>query len=864
VRIGVEMVGTQSESRRRGIGRYCRNFAEALVSRGAGSGHEFVFYAVTGLPTDQVPVGPNAVLRGLRPDPHLRQAFTRLVSENRDGLDVLVVTNPLELNPGNDIPARPARGRGPALAAVVYDLIPLLFPDHYLRRWPGTLFARRYLWTLERLRTYDLLLAISGSTRADVVRRLNVPAGKVVAVGTGGDDRGTDFSPGAGADADPADVAAVRGLGLDGPFVFSVAAADWRKNLVGLIDAFALLPTGLRATHRLAVAAGMTAEDEPAVEFLRRAEARGVRDALVPTGPVDDPTLRALYRRCAAFAFPSLYEGFGLPVLEALRCGAAVVAGDHSSLPEVAEGAALLVNASEPAAMASGLAAVLNDEALARSLRAAGPERARSFTWDAVADRTLEALSAMKSGPPTRQGPRPSAASGRTPRPRIAFFSPTPPNPSGVANSAEGLIDALGDRYAVDLFHDARESPFARFRSGGVGCFEHRLFARVDRVRPYHSVVYQMGNSPAHLFVYEEMIRRRPGVVVLHDPSLVLFHYERSVRLGGGREAFRRVLEATHPDRAGEWGPLLEGFSDAPEAMTRALADAKLDMSRVVVALAAAVVVHSRGALERLGPSAAAKAFVVPLGAGPLARPAGREAARARLGLPPGALVVGSFGIVRPSKLNAEAVEAFAAVARSVPGSVFLVVGEEADGGLARRRAEALGLGDRVRFLGRPGDDEFLDLVAATDLGVALRRPPTNGESSAALLDLLRSGVPAVVTDTGSFSEYPDGVVRKVPWDGDKAGVEALTAALLGLAADPAARDALGRAGLDQVRAHHAWPEVAARYAEVIEWSTRLRAGVGVEAGSGPGLYRGPHFARRGVGRGRPYPSPDDRERGER
>ena len=128
--------------------------------------------------------------------------------------------------------------------------------------------------------------------------------------------------------------------------------------------------------------------------------------------------------------------------------------------------------------------------------------------------------------------------------------------------------------------------------------------------------------------------------------------------------------------------------------------------------------------------------------------------------------------------------------------------------------------------MGRPGDDEFLALVAATDLGVALRRPPTHGERPAALLDLLRSGVPAVVTDTGSFSEYPDGVVRKVPWDDDGAGVAALTRALLDLAADPAARAALGRAGLDHVRAHHAWPRVAARYAEVIDWSTRVRRDV--------------------------------------
>lgn len=825
MRIGVEMIGTQSASRHRGIGRYCGNFAAALRARGEGAGHDFVFYAAGGLPTDMIPEGPNATLRRLKPDPHLRYTFSRLVLENPDGLDALVFTNPLELNPGNDVPARPPRGVGvPALAAVVHDLVPWLFPDDYLRRWPGTLFARRYLWALERLRTYDRLLTNSGATRDDLLGRLNVPADKVVAVGTGGDDRGTRFEPAVG--DDPADLAAVAGLGLDGPFVYSVGAADARKNLAGLIDAFALLPASVRASHRLAVTAGMTADDEPARGLLLRAEARGVRGALVLTGPVDDRTMRALYRRCAAFAFPSLYEGFGLPVLEALRCGAAVVSGDNSSLPEVAGDAALLVNAADPAALASALASVLTDPALARSLRRKGPERARGFTWDRVAERTIEALAGLHAAGPARTKSGETAGPARpTIRPRIALFSPLPPARSGVATHAGALAEALGERYEVDLFHDRRESPFARFRTGGAGCFDYRTFARVDRARPYRAVVYQMGNSPAHDFVYEGLLKR-PGVVALHDPSLVFFHYERAVRGGGGRDAFRRVLRATHPDRAADWEPLLDDWSRAPAAMARGLVGLGLDMNRVVVGLASAVVVHSHEALGRLGPHAPAKAFVLPLGAEPLERPAGREAARARLGLAADALVVGAFGIVHPSKLNAEAIDAFAAVARAVPGSVLLVVGQEADDGRARGRAEALGLGDRVRFVGRPGDGEFLALIAATDLGVALRRPPTHGESSAALLDLMRSGVPAVVTDTGSFSEFPDGVVRKVRWDADVPGVEALTRALLDLAADPGARAALGRAGLDHVRARHAWPRVAARYAEVIDWSTSVPRGV--------------------------------------
>ena len=767
-------------------------------------------------------------------------------------------------------PRRPAKGDGPALAAVVYDLIPLLFQDRYLRLWPGTSFTRRYHWALERLRTYDLLLAISEATRGDVIRVLNAPPEKVVTIGAAGDDQGAAFDP--GSDSDLADLDALRALAVTGPFVFSVAPSDPRKNLAGLVDAFALLPESLRSTHGLVVAVGADGEEVAAVR--RRAEALGVLGAVhLLTRPVDDLTLRALYRRCAAFAFPSLYEGFGLPILEALRCGAAVVAGDNSSQPEVAGDAAVLVNTADPAALAAALARVLTDEALARSLREKGPERARRFSWDDVAGRTLESLRRAGSIPRDLKTPGRACPKTTRPRPRIAFVSPLPPSPSGVATYAAALVDALGELYAIDLFHDTREFPLARFRSREFGCFDYRLFSQLDRVRPYHAIVYQMGNSPWHFFVDEmlrasnkslsppyeggagggalgvsepkkatppnppfvrggvllDALREHPGVLVLHDLALGSFHYERAVRLGGGLDAFHRALLESHPDRAEELGRHLAGWTDAPLAMVRGLTDAGFDMNRGVTARAKSVIVHSRGALERLGPEAAGKAFVVPHGADPVAR---REplAARARLGLPADALVVGSFGIVHPSKLNAEAIEAFAALARSEPKAVFLVVGEEADGGLARRRAEELGLGDRVRFLGRSDDDGFLSLIAVTDVGVALRRPPTNGEASGALLDLLRSGVPSVVADTGSFAEFPEGVVRKVPWNDDAAGVRALTRALLDLAADRAGREALGLAAWNHVRDHHAWPRIAARYAAVIEQSVSL--------------FRGPHHAR--------------------
>jgi glycosyltransferase involved in cell wall biosynthesis len=484
MRIGLEMFGTQTAGRDRGVGRYARNLAAALCADSANlrAAHELVLYADASGPLDRLPSGRGATTRLIRPEPTLRAAVARLVRENPDALDALVFLNPLELTAGYDLPPRPVSGpRSPVVAAVLYDLIPLRFPEGYLRRWPGATLARRYHWALERLRQYDRLLAISDATREDAIRLLNVPPERVVTVGAGGDDPG--LARGAASDAN-ADAARLAALGLTGKFLFAVAATDPRKNLDGLLAAFSRLPPALRTTHRLAVAAGIGPGDAEAAMVWQKAGSLGIAAALVLTGRVDDATLGALYRRCAAFVFPSLYEGFGLPIVEALAAGAVVVAGDNSAQPEAAGDAALLVNCADPDALAGAIARALGDPALVRTLRHRGPAHAARFTWVAVAARMIEAVA-----PPVLAGGsarRPAPARGS---PRIAVFAPLPPHPAGVAGGVEDLIVALAEHCAIDVFHGSDEWPFARFQSRSIGCYDRRLFPRLNRVRPYDRVI---------------------------------------------------------------------------------------------------------------------------------------------------------------------------------------------------------------------------------------------------------------------------------------------------------------------------------------------------------------------------------------
>ena len=190
MRIGIELFGTQTASRHRGIGRYSRNLVATLLARDPAN--DYVLYGQDGLPTDQIPTAPNAVVRLLRPDPArgettLAHAMERLTATNPDGLDVLLLLNPLEMAPGYDLPAKPLNGL--KMVAVVYDLIPLLFQEEYFSRWPGPEFVRRYFQGLNRLRSYDALLAISEATRRDFLSLLGLSPDRVVTIGTASDGR---------------------------------------------------------------------------------------------------------------------------------------------------------------------------------------------------------------------------------------------------------------------------------------------------------------------------------------------------------------------------------------------------------------------------------------------------------------------------------------------------------------------------------------------------------------------------------------------------------------------------------------------------------------------------------------------------
>ncbi len=224
------------------------------------------------------------------------------------------------------------------------------------------------------------IIAVSEATRREALRLLALPSEDVEVLPP-------IVSPIFVAHGDAcADERVARSRGVDGAYVLAVASLEPRKNIGRVLEAWTLLPEELRQTHQLVVVA---ADEWLQAKVRRRLDAMSRTRSVVSVGHLPAVELAALYRRARVFVFPSLAEGFGLPVVEAMACGAPVVTSNRSSLPEVAGDAAVLVDPEDPDEIAAVVREVLEDQGLRRGLRDRGFERARLYESSAILPRLL-------------------------------------------------------------------------------------------------------------------------------------------------------------------------------------------------------------------------------------------------------------------------------------------------------------------------------------------------------------------------------------------------------------------------------------------------------------------------------------------
>lgn len=409
MRIVIDMQGAQTESRFRGIGRYTMSFAQGVV-RNRG-GHE-VILALSGLfpdtiepiraafdgmlPQENIRVWhvPGPVAEGL-PGNETRREVAELIREAFLASlqpDVIHVSSLFEGYVDDAVTSIGRFDKQTPVSVILYDLIPLLNPDQYLK--PNPHYEQYYQRKLGYLRQAARFLAISEFARQEGVVHLGAPESQVVNVSTAIEHH---FHP---LTLDEQTVNQLRQkFGLTRPFVLYTGGADERKNLPRLIQAWASLPPDLRKTHHLLFAGKMP--DGEIARFREIAKSSGIKTSeLIFTDYVSDEELVQLYNLCALYVFPSWHEGFGLPALEAMACGAPVIGANTSSLPEVIGLDEALFDPMDVSAITAKMQQTLADEGFRDRLQSHGLQRAKLFSWDETAKRAIASWESISPGKP--------------------------------------------------------------------------------------------------------------------------------------------------------------------------------------------------------------------------------------------------------------------------------------------------------------------------------------------------------------------------------------------------------------------------------------------------------------------------------
>lgn len=369
VKIGIDYTSAIQQSA--GIGRYTRELIKALATPGIGNGlAQYRLFVADSKPAAMPPVpGPNFTWCSTRlTDRWLARLWYRL----RLPLPVECWTGPLDLFHAPDFVLPPVKPKTRTLVTI-HDLSFVRLPEMTM---PG-MSDHLNKWAPHSVNRANHVIAVSEATRQDLIELYQTPPEKITVLyhGVSPEFRPIDEASKLGA------IRQKYQLGTQ-PYILSLGTIQPRKNYRRLIQAFARIKLDVS----LVIAGGKGWSYET---IYNEAQKQGLAERVYFPGFVGEADLPALYSAASLFVYPSLYEGFGLPILEAMACGTPVIAARQSSLPEVVGNDGLLVDPYDVEALAAALTQLLEDPRLCQRLSQAGQARAAQFTWSDTATRLI-------------------------------------------------------------------------------------------------------------------------------------------------------------------------------------------------------------------------------------------------------------------------------------------------------------------------------------------------------------------------------------------------------------------------------------------------------------------------------------------
>ncbi|MDF3055639.1 MAG: glycosyl transferase group 1, partial [Gammaproteobacteria bacterium] len=403
MKIIIDLQGAQATHMKRGIGRYSLSFTKALIENAK---HHEVLIALNGSFPEAINyirfeldnLLPQENIRVWHPFPSIaginlaNASRTSVAQKLREAFlaslkpDIVHISSLFEGFVDDAVTSIGTQEPSLITSTTLYDLIPLLHREIYLK---NPILQHWYEQKLDHLRRTQLYLAISDSSRNEAIEYLNASEEMVINVSTAADPH---FQP---IDVDAQTKKSVcQTYGIIKPFILYAGGIDPRKNISGLIQAFSLLPHELQKKYQLVIVCVI--EDHQRVILKNECASKKLNSQdVIFTGHVPEKDLVLLYNSCDLFIFPSWHEGFGLPALEAMACGAATIAGNLSSLPEVIGRADALFDPHSPQSIANKITKTLTDLSFQQSLKEHALEQAKKFSWGKSAKIAIDAFEAI-------------------------------------------------------------------------------------------------------------------------------------------------------------------------------------------------------------------------------------------------------------------------------------------------------------------------------------------------------------------------------------------------------------------------------------------------------------------------------------
>lgn len=779
------MLPLKTYSFSRGIGKYTFNLVKKLIS--INGDNEYHLYNV---PKELFFEFENNSTNILEREPSISDSAQ---------MDVFLLTSLMEFE--IDVKLVPSKMECKT-ALIFYDLIPIIFWENYLEIPQKDL--ETYFKRLSCVKDFDLILAISQTTKRDLVELLEIPEEKIVVIYAGLDENYLVKK------SDRNRISEIkRKHRISGKFLLSTPGMDFRKNIQGMFEAYSHLPISLTKELTFVLVCKLQHNEE---EFLKEKWANlGLpAEKLILTNYIPVNDLITLYDSAEVFVFPSLYEGFGLPVLEAMSRECPVVTSNISSLPEVCETAAVYVDPQNPQEMAKSVEEIFTNKKLNAKLKELGLKQSKKFTWDKVAFKTQESLHFLIN----------ENKKEVIPRYKIAFFTPLNPIKSGISDYSEGILKILHKYVDVDIFIDRGYAPDSSYINNSMNVYPFHLFEKMWQ--KYDLCIYQLGNSEYHKYMFDYILKY-PGIVVLHDLILHgLFAYCLCVEEGkfNGEKYLEYVFNNHGYDK------YLNSMRSLEHGLEINPYDISMNFFKEIADSSKLVLVHNNFSKKWIENQVSFITVRKLNMAFPVNEYSIEEKEKLKIDFGfSNDTIISAFGRITYTKRIDILLKAFSKLLkeRKVSNVRLLLVGEFCDNAsreIVPKIVRDEHLENKVIITGHISNEVFNSYFQITDICVNLRYP-SSGETSATLIQAFSHGIPCITTNYAQYKEYSDSCCWKV--DLGDYEVDLLTEYLFEIITNQKVRQKMSQNANEYAKNNFSTEQLNQQYLEAIDYAVKSR-----------------------------------------